>query len=191
MSKTIEMIKQYVPYNEQEEKDKQFFIDCEKIEQILTCQNERCHLTSSYIILNKKHNKVLGTYYTAKKDWPLGGEHANGVDDMPRVAKKEIFNNYMFRNCRMLLDHPISIESFPVSGGICKGQYVPAHIHLNVTYLFETSEEDEEQINDFTNLGDDWFDADELMEKSKEAYMKPIYKKIFEKIKILINEKQI
>ena len=40
MSKTIEMIKNYVPFNEQEVKDKQFFIDCENIEQILTRENE-------------------------------------------------------------------------------------------------------------------------------------------------------
>ena len=47
MSKTIKTLLSYIPYNIQEEKDKQFFIDCESKEQILTRDNETCHLTSS------------------------------------------------------------------------------------------------------------------------------------------------
>ena len=47
MSNTIEMIKEYKPFNQQEEKDKQFFIDCEKQEQILT---RYCAPTIKFII---------------------------------------------------------------------------------------------------------------------------------------------
>ena len=69
MSKTIEMIKKYIPYNAQEEKDKQFFIDCEAKDQILTRENELCHLTSSAFIINKTHNKVLCTYHNIFNSW--------------------------------------------------------------------------------------------------------------------------
>lgn len=52
MSKTIEMLKSYAPTCEQEIGDKNFFIECEEKEQILTRENTLCHLTS-FCIYNK------------------------------------------------------------------------------------------------------------------------------------------
>ena len=89
MSKTIEMIKNYVPFNEQEEKDKQFFIDCESKDQILTRDNELCHLTASAFIINEKHDKVLCVYHNIYNSWSYVGGHADGDDDMLYVAMKE------------------------------------------------------------------------------------------------------
>lgn len=60
---------------------------------------------------------------------------------------------------------------------------MPAHIHLNVTYLFEADEEDEIKIRPDENSGVVWLTFNELIEKSTELYMIPIYKKIIEKIK--------
>ncbi len=185
MSKTIEMIKKYVPFNEQEEKDKQFFIDCEKKEQILTRENEMAHLTSSYIVLNKSHDKVLCTYHNIYKSWTWGGGHADGDDDMLYVARKELEEETSLKNYKLLSESPISIESIPVLGHVKRGKYVPAHIHLNVTYLFEAAEEDEIKIKPDENSGVAWMTFDELIEKSTELHMKPIYKKIMKKIQTL------
>ena len=185
MSKTIEMIKQYVPYNEQEEKDKQFFIDCEEKDQILTRENEMAHLTSSYFVINKARNKVLCTYHNIFKSWTWGGGHADGDDDMLYVAKKELVEETSLKSFKVLINQPISIESIPVLGHVKREKYVPAHIHLNVTYLFEADEEDEIKIKPDENSNVAWLTFDELIEKSTELYMKPIYKKIIEKIKNL------
>lgn len=185
MSKTIEMIKNYIPYNEQEEKDKQFFIDCERKEQILTRENKMAHLTSSYFVINKARDKVLCTYHNIYKSWTWGGGHADGDDDMLYVAKKELEEETSIKDFKLLLDEPISIESIPVLGHIKRGKYVPAHIHLNVTYLFEASEEAELKIKPDENSNVAWLTFDELLEKSTENYMKPIYKKIMERIKNL------
>ncbi len=183
MSKTIELIKSYVPYNEQEEKDKQFFIDCEGKEQILTRENERVHLTSSYFVVNKSRTKVLCTYHKIYDSWTWGGGHADGDDDMLYVAKKELEEETSIQNYKLIQDMPISIESLPVSGHIKRGKYVPAHTHLNVTYLFEANEEDEIKIKPDENSGVAWLPFEELMSRSKEPYMIPVYKKIIEKIK--------
>ena len=185
MSKTIEMIKTYVPFNEQEEKDKQFFIDCERIEQILTRENERCHLTSSAFIINKAHNKVLCTYHNIYNSWTWTGGHADGDDDMLYVAKKEIGEETSLKHFISLLNHPISIESLPVKGHVKRGKYVPAHIHLNVTYLFEADEHEQTKIKADENSNVAWLTFDELITKSTEPYMISVYKKIIERMKVL------
>ena len=89
MSKTIEMLKKYTPYNEQEEADKQFFIECEEKEQILTRENSLCHLCSSAFIINKTHDKVLCIYHNIYSSWCWVGGHADGDDDMLYVASQE------------------------------------------------------------------------------------------------------
>lgn len=122
MSKTIDMIKNYTPYNEQEEKDKQFFIDCEKKEQILTRENEMAHLTSSYFVLNKARTKVLCTYHNIYKSWTWGGGHADGDDDMLYVAKKELQEETSLKGFRLLSDSPIAIDSIPVLGHFKRGK---------------------------------------------------------------------
>lgn len=183
MSKTIEMIKNYVPYNAQEEKDKQFFIDCEHKDQILTRENEMVHLTSACFVTNKARNKILCIYHNIYKSWTWIGGHADGVDDMLYVAEKELREETFLKNFRVLLSTPITIESVPVHGHYKRGKYVSAHIHLNVTYLFEANEEDEVKIKPDENSNVAWLTFSELMETTKEQHMIPIYNKIIEKIK--------
>lgn len=184
MSKTIEMIKEYKPYNEQEEADKQFFIECEEREQILTRDNHQCHLCSSSFIVNKSRDKVLCTYHNIYDSWTWVGGHADGDDDMFYVAKKETEEETSLKNFKPILTTPISIESLPVIAHFKRGKFVPAHIHLNVTYLFEADENEKLQIKEDENSGVAWLTFDELLQKSKEPYMIPVFKKIIEKIKI-------
>lgn len=183
LSNTIEMIKLYVPFNEQEKKDKQFFIDCEAKEQILTRENELCHLTCSYFVLNKTHNKVLCTYHNVYDSWGWGGGHADGDDDMLYVAKKELKEETSIKNFKVLFDKPFSIESLPVSAHMKKGKFVSAHTHLNVTYLFEADENEEIKIKPDENSEVAWLTFEELINKSTEKYMLPVYKKIIVKLK--------
>ena len=191
MSKTIEMIKNYVPFNEQEVKDKQFFIDCENIEQILTRENERCHLTSSGFVVNKDKTKILCSYHNIYKSWTWVGGHADGDDDMLYVAMKEAKEETSIKSVKPLLNIPISLESVPVLGHIKRGKYVPAHIHLNVTYLLEADENELIETKPDENSGVEWLTFDELLNKATEIYMILVYKKIIEKIKVLQAEKRI
>ncbi len=188
MSKTIEMIKNYIPNNEQEEKDKQFFIDCEKQNQILTRDNELCHLSSSAIILNKSHDKVLCIFHNIYNSWAWVGGHADGDDDMEYVALKEAKEETSLQNIKPLLGHPVSIESLPVLGHFKRGKFVSAHIHLNVTYLLEADENEPTHIKKDENSGVAWLKFDELLEKSTEPYMVNVYKKIFDRVQILKQE---
>lgn len=184
MSKTVEMLKNYVPYNEQEEKDVAMIIEAEDIfGNILTRDNNFCHLTSSSFVINKDHTKVLCTYHNIYDSWTWVGGHADGDDDMLYVAKKETQEETSIEKFKVLSKMPISVEILPVKGHVKRGKYVSGHLHFNVTYLFEANENDSIKIREGENSNVGWLTFDELIEKSREPYMIPVYKKIIEKIK--------
>ena len=90
MSKTVEMLKKYVPYNEQEKEDIALIVKAEEIfGNILTRENQFCHLTSSAFVINKDHTKVLCIFHNIYESWSWIGGHADGDDDMLYVAQKE------------------------------------------------------------------------------------------------------
>ena len=58
--KYIQDIKNYIPVNEQESKDKEIIIDfINKNEDVLTRENEVAHLTSSGFIVNKNRDLLI------------------------------------------------------------------------------------------------------------------------------------
>lgn len=187
MSKTVEMLKKYIPFNEQEKEDIDLIINAEEtFKDILTRDNKFCHLTSSAFIINKEHNKVLCIFHNIYNSWSWVGGHADGDDDMLYVAKKETIEETSLENFAVISETPISVEILPISSHYRKGKYVAAHQHLNVTYLFEADENEEIHILEDENSNIGWLTFDELInEKSTEPYMLPVYTKIVERIKQL------
>ena len=184
MSKTVEMLKKYSAYNEQEERDVDMIIEAEALfGEILTRNNKFCHLTASAFVLNQAHTKVLCSYHNIYNSWTWVGGHADGDDDMLYVAKKETVEETSIEKFKVLSEMPISVEILPVKGHVKRGKYVSAHLHLNVTYLFEANENDAIKIREGENSNVGWLTFDQLIEKSQEPYMIPVYKKIIEKIK--------
>ena len=186
MTKIIEILKGYVPYNEQEKNDIDIMVKSQNIfEDILTRDNEFCHLTASGFVINKPHTKVLCVFHNIYKSWSWVGGHADGDDDMLYVAQKETKEETSLERFNVLSEMPISVEILPVKSHVRKGKYVPAHQHLNITYLFEADENDAIHILEDENSNIGWLTFDELISKSDEPYMIPVYEKIVEKIKQL------
>lgn len=188
MSKTVEMLKKYTPYNEQEEKDIALIIKAEEIfGNILTRENDFCQLTASAFIINKEHTKILCTYHNIYDSWTWTGGHADGDDDMLYVAKKETREETSLEKFKVLREEPISVEILPVKSHYRRGKYVAAHQHLNVTYLFEADENESIHVLEDENSNVGWLTFDELISKSDEPYMIPVYEKIIDKIKKTID----
>lgn len=186
MSKTIEMLKKYIPSNEQESADLKMIIDAEHIfGDILTRENKYCHLTASAFIVNKTHTKVLCIYHNIYKSWGWVGGHADGDDDMLFVAEKETREETSLNAFNVVGDKPISIEVLPVKSHIKRGKFVSAHLHFNITYLLEADEKDSVHILEDENSNIGWLTFDELISKCEEPHMIVVYKKIIDKIRTL------
>lgn len=85
-----EQIENYIPYNEQEENDKEMMLQyIDTFEDVLTRENKFMHFSASSIILNKDRTKTLVVYHKIFNSWVYPGGHADGESNLLEVAKKE------------------------------------------------------------------------------------------------------
>ena len=81
---------------------------------------------------------------------------------------------------RLELLHPgiFSLECLTVDGHEKRGQYVPSHIHMNVTYLLGAMDHELRQKPD-ENSGVAWFTPEEALKASTEPWMvQRVYSKL-------------
>lgn len=184
MSKTVEMLKEYEPYNEQEKEDIRVIIKAEELfGDILTRDNEFCHLTASAFIVNKERTKVLCVYHNIFQAWSMVGGHADGDDDMLYVACKETREETSLKIFTPVYEYPFTVEILPLKSHVRRGKYVPSHQHYNVTYLIEADENEAIHILEDENSNIGWLTFEDFISRSDEPHMIPVYKKIVEKIK--------
>ena len=178
-------IKQYVPYNEQEEADKKIILELmDKYDDIFYRQNKVCHMTASAWVINTKHDKVLMAYHNIYDSWAWLGGHCDGETDCLKVALKEVKEESGVKDVTPISEDIYSLEVLSVDSHIKRNKYVPTHLHLNVTYLLQASEDDELFVKQDENSGVAWFKLDEVFEKSNEKWFKEnIYKKLNEKLR--------
>ena len=74
------------------------------------------------------------------------------------------------------------LEILEVPAHMKKGQQIPPHLHLNVTYLLQSSEASVLSIKPDENSGVAWMALDEAIAKTSEPEMKPIYQKLNDKL---------
>ena len=180
-----EKIEKYVPYNEQEEKDKNTILKyMDTFEDTLTRNNEFGHFTASAWVVNKERTKVLMIYHNIYKSWAWTGGHADGESDLLSVAVREVKEETGVENVKVLDDDIFSLEIVCVNGHVKRGKYVSSHVHLNLTYLLEVDENEILRIKEDENSGVKWVPIDEIEVASSERWVKEnVYRKLNEKLK--------
>lgn len=188
--KLRDAIMRYIPYNEQEEKDKGVMLKyVDAFDDVLERKNEFAHFSASAWIVNKEQTKVLMAFHNIYQSWSWIGGHADGDFDLLHVALKETEEETGLKEIRPLSDEIFSVEILSVDGHLKKEKHVATHVHLNVTYLIEADENELTRINPAENSGIKWMGLDEAIEACTEPYMKIIYKKLNDKLKAFQNIK--
>lgn len=179
-------IERYVPFNEQEERDKGIILEIlESEENILTRENQKYHFTVSAWIVTPDRKKVLMCYHNIYDSWAWLGGHTDGESNIREVILKEVREESGVTNIKFLLDEIFSLEILTVSGHIKKGKYVSSHLHLNITFLLEVEENEKLLINPDENSGLDWIAIEEIPIKSSEKwFVENIYSKLNTKVEI-------
>lgn len=177
-------IENYIPYNEQEEKDKEVILKyMDTFDDVLTRTNEFGHFTASAWVVNKERTKVLMIYHNIYKSWAWTGGHSDGDSDLRNVAIREVQEETGIKNVKPIKDDNdiCSLEIICVNGHVKRGKYVSSHVHLNITYLLEADENEELIIKEDENSGVKWIDIKEAVSMSSERFMQGIYSKIIKK----------
>ena len=181
-----ERIENYLPYNIEEQKDKELILKYMDIfDDVLTRKNEIGHFTSSCWIVNKEKTKVLMVYHNIYDSWSWVGGHADGDDDLLHVSLKEASEETGLKNVITLSKDIFSLEVLGVDGHMKKEGYISTHIHLNITYLLCANENDITHIKEDENSDVKWFELEEAIKASSEPHMKKIYNKLNNKLKNL------
>lgn len=184
-SDLIKEIENYIPWNEEEERDRELILHCLKEqENIFYRENSLAHMTASAWIVNPERTKILMAYHNIYDSWSWLGGHADGEEDLLKVALKEVGEESGITRVQPVSEDVYSLEVLTVNGHVKKGKYVSSHLHLNVTYLVEASEEEHLQMKPDENSGVAWFELEAAVAASSEPWFREhIYSKLNEKLK--------
>lgn len=151
-------------------------------EAVLTREDPIAHMTASTVILNESGTKMLMIHHRIYDAWTWQGGHADGDDDLLRVAIKEAkeetglshFRPVMSRNGTLLY----RLDILPVKGHVKNGSYVSPHLHLNAAFVLIAKEEEECSLNEAETKGIEWVLLEDIDMKANEPDITPIYHKL-------------
>lgn len=176
-------IARYQPTNEQEARDQKTMLQF--IRNNMDCllrDNEIAHFTASIWTVNPERTKTLMAYHNIYNSWAWIGGHADGEEDLSAVALRELTEETGVKHGRLVSRDIFSLETLTVNGHIKRGQYVPSHLHMNVTYLAEADESEALAVKADENQAVGWLTFDEALRASSEPWMvERIYKKLISK----------
>ena len=180
-----EDIARYEPFNEQEERDKAVILRfLEENDDAFLRENLIAHMTASAWVVNPKRDRVLMVYHRIYDSWSWTGGHADGEEDLLAVALREVTEETGVTHVRPVSKDIFSLETLTVDGHEKRGEYVPSHLHLNLTYLLEADDTEALRVCEDENKGVAWFGLDEALRASTEPwFVKRIYGKLNEKLK--------
>jgi len=173
-------IQAYMPCNEQEDRDRKAMLSyMETQANVLSRLNEIAHFTASAWVLNREHSKVLMIYHNMYNSWSWTGGHADNEEDLRAVAIRELKEETGVKYVKLLQEGVFSLEILVVEGHEKRGEYVPSHLHFNLTYLLEADESEELSVKPDENSGVRWFTPEDAAAASSEPWMRDrIYSKL-------------
>ena len=182
--KLIQQLKEYTPFNEQEELDKSLILNwIEHNADAFSRENKVAHVTASAWVVNKDRSKVLMVYHNIYQSWSWLGGHADGETDLLSVAIREVKEEAGITNVHPVSEEIYSLESLTVDGHVKNGKYVSSHLHFNITYLLEADSKEAVSIKADENSGVAWFSPEEALQRSTEPwFVEHVYKKLIEKL---------
>lgn len=180
-----EQIENYKPFNEQEEKDKEYFLKfINTFVDTLTRNNIFGHFSSSAFVVNKEQNKMVVVYHNIYDGWITPGGHADGESDLLSVAIREVEEETGLKT--KVLDNQIfSIQAISVPTHIKNNKYISAHTHFDVVYLLEADDTLPLVYREDESKGVKWIPFEESENNDIVSFIKPIHKKLIKKLKVL------
>ena len=180
-------IENYIPFNEQEERDKEQFLKfIDTFDDVLTRNNIFGHFSASALVVNKERTKMVVVYHIINDGWIYPGGHVDGEEDFLSVAVREVEEETGLKVD--VLDRNIfSIQSAPVKGHIKRGKYVSAHLHLDVVYIMEADDKIPLVYRKDESKGVKWIPFEEATNETMCDFIRPIHEKLIKKLNMKQN----
>ena len=182
--KLRKQIEEFKPFNEQEEKDKEYFLKfIDTFDDVLTRDNVFGHISASAWVVNKDRNKLVLVWHNINGGYIFPGGHADGETDLLSVAVREVEEETGLK-ASVVRDKIFSLWVGPVKGHVKRGKYVSAHTHLDIDYLLEADDSVPLRIKPDENQSVIWASFDEIGKSIKLVdFFQPIYETFIKKLK--------
>lgn len=190
MQKLYDMLERYVPYNMQEQQDRSVMMRyVMQFENILERENAFAHFTASPWIVNRDASKVLLIYHRIFDSWGWCGGHCDGDADFAGVAVREGKEETGLSSIRLYPSGILALDILPVVPHVRKGEFVSAHVHLNLTYLCTADESELLHHKEDETKGAMWVRPDEVegLVAPWDRDMIPVYRKLNQRMKEFLN----
>ena len=175
-------IEKYIPYNEQEEVDRFFFLQfMTTFEDVLTRNNVIGHFSSSAFVLNKARDKMIVVHHNQFDTFVYPGGHADGNPDLYQVAVQEVAEE-TGAEITPIKNNFVGLQNIAIQGHMKKGKYVSSHLHFNVVYLFESDETKPLKVKPDENSIVKWMPIEEVLEQTTSPFMKAATKKLVKQL---------
>jgi len=160
--KAIAQIEAFVPTCEQEEVDKELFLEILRTNpKSLTRESLIGHFTVSAWVMNPSKDKVLCAFHNQYQRWAWLGGHCDGNADFLAMAKQEVAEESGVEKLEQYGDGIFSFESLSLISHFKNGKYVPAHCHWNITFAFIADDKcyTRIKVDENSDVGWKYFDA--------------------------------
>ena len=179
-----EQIENYIPFNEQEEVDKEYFLKfIDTFDDVLTRDNWFGHFTASAFVVNKERTKMLCVYHIINDGWIYPGGHTDGESDLLSVAVREVEEETGVKP-KVLDENIYSIQANSTNCHIKKGKFIPSHIHFDVIYIMEADEKEILSFREDESKGVKWIKFEDATNEEIVDFIRPVHKKLIEKLKV-------
>lgn len=180
----LRQLQTFSAWNAQEAQDRDAIVHLLQTGQdFYTRDNPTAHLTASAWVVNPDGTKVLMAYHKLFQSWSWLGGHADGERDLLAVALREVREESGLSAVTPVVQQPFSTEILAVNGHEKRGQYVPSHLHLNITYLLQADDMQPLRCKPDENSAVAWFTPGDAIAASTEAWMQQrVYQKLNEKL---------
>lgn len=179
-----EKILRYTPFNEQEEKDKDYMLKwIDSFDDVLTRNNIFGHFTASAFVVNTNRTKMVVVYHKINDGWMYPGGHADGIEDLLSVAKREVEEETGLK-AKVIDENIFALQVVPTYGHIKNGVFVSSHEHLDCLFLMEADEIMSLTYRIEESNGVKWLNFDAAMNDDIVPFIRPVHKKIIRKLQI-------
>lgn len=176
----------YVPVNEQERVDwgelKKAF-DLFPGDLLLWRENKLAHMSATAFIVNKSRNQFVAVWHKIYNGWMIPGGHIDGNPDLLAVAKTETQEETGLTPRVLNGGKPFALQILPTKSHYHRSHgYVPAHVHYDVTYLFEAPDNAGLKYAPDESAGIGWLSFADADGPSVVDFMRPVQRKLVEKL---------
>jgi len=132
------------------------------------------HITGSAWIVDPNRTQVLLVHHAKLNKWMQPGGHADGDENILRVALKEAEEETGLRNLTIINHPPFDVDIHPIP----KRTDFPEHFHYDVRFLLEADPNEGIQVSE-ESYDVKWIRLDDLEKYSQERSVLRMKEKLF------------